>query len=110
MAEYYPVKLRQAGEFELEISWSDGHESVYPVRVLRLNCPCALCVHELSGRKILDEAAVSADVKPMVINPEGRYAINIHWTDGHKTGIYTYELLRSLCPCSECRASRESKD
>jgi DUF971 family protein len=34
----------------------------------------------------------------------GNYAIEFHWQDGHSTGIYTYEYLRTLCPCSECGA------
>jgi len=29
----------------------------------------------------------------------GRYAVQIAWTDGHDSGIYTFEYLRELCPC-----------
>jgi DUF971 family protein len=32
----------------------------------------------------------------------GSYAISISFTDGHSTGIYSYEHLRAICPCSEC--------
>jgi DUF971 family protein len=32
----------------------------------------------------------------------GRYAIRFHWSDGHSTGIYTFEHLRELCPCPIC--------
>jgi DUF971 family protein len=39
------------------------------------------------------------------IQPIGNYAIEFHWHDGHSTGIYTYDYLRSLCPCPECDAS-----
>jgi DUF971 family protein len=39
------------------------------------------------------------------IRPIGNYAIEFHWRDGHSTGIYTYDYLRSLCPCSECASS-----
>src|SRR5437870_5137744 len=99
MPDLYPVRLRQLSESDLGITWSDGHESAYPVRLLRLNCRCANCVEEMSGRPMLDERTVPADVKPTVINPVGRYAVHITWSDGHTSGIYTYEHLRSLCPC-----------
>ena len=44
--------------------------------------------------------------RPKIVDAEmvGRYAIRILWSDGHNTGIYSYELLRSLCPCAECAA------
>ncbi|MBI4566151.1 MAG: DUF971 domain-containing protein [Planctomycetes bacterium] len=98
----FPKHMRQAGERELAIEWNDGHASVYDVRALRLRCPCAQCIDEMSGRKLLDDAAVPPDVKPVVINPVGRYAIHIEWTDGHRSGIYTYAQLRGLCACEAC--------
>ena len=101
-----PLALKQAGPAELQITWSDGHLSLYPVRLLRLNCRCASCVHEVSREPILDPATVSERIRPIEINPVGRYALNIIWNDGHSSGIYTYEHLRSLCPCKECEASR----
>jgi ATP-binding protein involved in chromosome partitioning len=91
-----PKAMKQAGPRELEIEWTDGKKSVYDVRMLRLACPCAQCVDEMSGKKLLSESAVPPDVKPVVINPVGRYAIHIDWSDGHRTGIYTYAHLRSL--------------
>jgi DUF971 family protein len=32
----------------------------------------------------------------------GRYAYKIAWNDGHDTGIYTLQYLRSLCQCPQC--------
>ena len=91
-----PKAMKQAGPHELAITWTDGRESVYDVRMLRLACPCAQCVDEMTGKKVLQESTVPADVKPVVINPVGRYAIHIDWSDGHRTGIYTYAHLRSM--------------
>ena len=31
------------------IAWSDGHQGVYPIRYLRLHCPCAACTDEWTG-------------------------------------------------------------
>ena len=88
--------MKQAGPHSLAITWTDGHESTYDVRQLRLACPCAQCIDEMTGKKILAEATVPAEVKPVVINPVGRYAIHIEWSDGHRTGIYTYVHLRAI--------------
>lgn len=32
----------------------------------------------------------------------GNYALQIDFSDGHTTGIYSYDYLRSICPCAEC--------
>jgi DUF971 family protein len=47
------------------------------------------------------------NAKLMEIRPVGNYAIEFRWEDGHSTGIYAYDYLRSLCPCADCKASRE---
>lgn len=94
--EITPLEIRQAGARELAIRWSDGRESVFDVRDLRLACGCATCVDEWSGNGLLDPAGVPVDVRPLRIEPVGRYAIQITWSDGHATGIYPFERLRQL--------------
>ena len=91
-----PTAIRQAGSLRLAITWSDGLESEYDVRLLRLACGCAQCVDEWSGDKTLDPKAVADDVHPLRISPVGRYAIQIDWSDGHSTGIYSFRRLREL--------------
>jgi DUF971 family protein len=105
-----PRELKQASPTELQITWSDGHVSLYPVRTLRLNCRCASCIHEVTREAILDPRTVSERIRPIEINPVGRYALNFIWNDGHSSGIYTYEHLRSLCPCVECQAKERRKE
>jgi DUF971 family protein len=39
---------------------------------------------------------------PVAMTPVGHYAYKITWSDGHDTGIYTFETLRELCQCAEC--------
>ncbi len=89
---------------ELRIAWADGHVSQYAPRYLRISCRCAGCVDEHTGEPILDPARVEAGVYPLAIHPVGRYALQFDWSDGHSTGIFPFEFLRSLCPCPECRA------
>jgi DUF971 family protein len=86
----------------LRIRWRDGHVSEYEPRHLRLNCRCAGCIDEYSGRPLLDPHSVPADVYPLAIRYVGRYALQFDWSDGHTTGIYPFELLREICLCEEC--------
>lgn len=99
-----PTAIAQVGPGTLRIDWKDGHESLYPVRLIRLSCPCAVCVEELTGRPLLDEKDVAEDVHPVSVSPVGRYAIRISWTDGHDTGIYSFDRLRMLCPCCQLQS------
>jgi ATP-binding protein involved in chromosome partitioning len=94
-----PSAIEQAGPDTLRIRWGDGHESVYPVRNIRLSCRCAHCIEETTGVPLLDPDSVPADVRPVHIAGVGRYAIRIEWSDGHDTGIYPFDNLRSICPC-----------
>ena len=62
------------------------------------SAPCATCVDEVTGKRIVGEAALPILVYPTKIEPVGRYAIQIFWSDGHSTGIYTWERLYDLLP------------
>jgi ATP-binding protein involved in chromosome partitioning len=94
-----PTAIEQAGPATLRIRWGDGHESLYPVRPIRLACRCAHCIEETTGVPLLDPDTIPDDVRPVNIATVGRYAIRIEWSDGHDTGIYPYDHLRALCPC-----------
>ena len=103
-----PSEIRQAGPRELAIRWADGDESIYPVRDLRLACTCAQCVDEWTGAGRLDPREVPEDVHPDRIESVGRYAIQIHWSDGHDTGIYSFERLRGLAEDALPKTGRPS--
>jgi ATP-binding protein involved in chromosome partitioning len=91
-----PTRIFQAGPSTLAIVWSDGRESRYAVRDLRLNCPCATCRDEMTGERILDPARIPEDVRPVNLQSVGNYGLKIRWSDGHDTGIYSYDRLREL--------------
>lgn len=86
----------------LRIAWRDGHVSDYEPRDLRLRCPCAGCMDEMTGERTLDPGRVPERVHPTEIRYVGRYALQFFWSDGHSTGIYPFEYLRRLCPCDAC--------
>lgn len=91
---------------DITLVWEDDHRTVYAARDLRLRCRCAGCVEEMSGAPILDPASVPPDVVARGIELVGQYAINIRWSDGHETGIYSFRSLREGCSCDECAARR----
>jgi len=91
-----PAQIGQRDARTLAIEWADGGTSLIDVRALRLACGCARCVDEWSGQPLLSPDSVPADVAPQSIQSVGRYAIQIQWSDGHDTGIYPFERLRSL--------------
>jgi ATP-binding protein involved in chromosome partitioning len=91
-----PSRVFQAGPTTLAIAWSDGRETRYAVRDLRLACPCATCRDEMTGERILDPSRVPADVRPVNLHSVGNYGLKIRWSDGHDTGIYSYDRLREL--------------
>ena len=92
---------------ELAVAWGDGHESYYPFDDLRRRCPCATCRSEAEraaapGPVRLVRAPIPGEVTIARLSPVGAYAVQIAWSDGHDTGIYTFESLRRACPCPEC--------
>jgi ATP-binding protein involved in chromosome partitioning len=94
---HHPAEARVSDGL-VEIRWSDGHRSRYSNRDLRLACPCAVCVDEWTGEPRLEPEAVPHDVRALEIHPVGRYALQFSWSDGHASGIYSYDRLRSLDP------------
>ena len=88
------------------INWDDGHRGIYPHRMLRLRCPCASCVEEMTGRALLDPDSVAQDVRALDQMAVGQYALQFLWSDAHYTGIYTYRALRAACTCIACNEAR----
>ena len=105
----FPKEVDFDGD-NIVILWDDGHRSPYPHRFLRLRCPCASCVDEMSGRPRLDPDQVPQDVRAVDQMQIGNYAIQFLWSDAHYTGIYTYRLLRSACTCIVCNQARAAQE
>jgi len=93
----------------IHIDWKDRHRSEYGLQYLRDKCPCATCTgaHGTPAPHGQQDAGSPFQMyKPVLkilnVEPVGNYAIRLHWSDGHSTGIYSWAHLREICPCPEC--------
>ena len=91
-----PTDLAFDDQGQLLIRWDDGRITKFPPKWLRARCPCAGCVEEWSGKRVVGEAQVKDDVRPRGMHQVGRYATQIQWSDGHDSGIYSWDFLRRL--------------
>lgn len=91
-----PVEIIEESDSEISIKWSNGAASGFDAAQLRRACPCAGCVNEWTGEKTLNDAAIAEDLSFSNVSVVGRYALNFHFSDGHDTGIFSFEYLRKL--------------
>lgn len=98
-----PKVVKRVSPTRTDISWNDGHFSSYPSWHLRENCPCAVCVEEFTGKRKLEQGSIPSTLERVGLEPVGNYALRFYWSDAHSTGIYTFDYLRNLCPCQDCR-------
>jgi DUF971 family protein len=97
-----PKLVKRVSPTQTDITWNDGHFSSYPSWYLRENCTCASCVEEFTGVRKIAHGDIPSTLERVSVAPVGNYALNFGWSDGHHTGIYTFDYLRKLCPCSAC--------
>jgi DUF971 family protein len=128
------VKVHVSSGAGIDITWADDHASHYDFAYLREECPCAMCNDErmkkaagqekdkqLKKENAQDPAApmLSSPLLPMfkpkltakAAHAVGNYALQIDFNDGHATGIFSFDFLRTICPCEECaREYRSNPD
>ena len=98
MQKFQPTRIER-GSTGLEIRWKDAHHCELPYRFLRQKCPCARCDAIRSGKDpfhIRPSDDFFENLQLVDIQRVGRYAVRLIWSDGHRTGIYTFEFLREL--------------
>jgi DUF971 family protein len=90
-----PTSIEQRdGKFT--ITWDDQTRTESSYHETRSQCPCAACIEEWTGRRMVDPTQIPADITPVEVSPVGNYALSIIWSDGHSTGIYSWTTLRSI--------------
>ena len=95
--EFIPKLVTRDPKGNLKIVWNDNKECIYNFQELRFSCQCALCKHEMTGEKLISLENISLDINLVKAETVGNYALHFSWSDGHSTGIYSYEYLRKLC-------------
>jgi len=108
------VRVHKSEGTGMEIDWKDGHKSAWTFAWLRDSCPCATCheEREATGRKPGEPKSkpksllpmYEAPVRPQEVSKVGSYALKFKWTDGHESGIYSWDYLRRVCQCEACAA------
>ena len=119
------VKVHVSSGTGVDIIWADEHVSHYDFAYLREQCPCAMCNDERQKKAVGQEkdAQLKADnpgapgaqslsspllpmfkpkIKANAAHAVGNYALRIDFNDGHATGIFSFDYLRTICPCPEC--------
>ena len=100
LSPFAPQEINLANDGEtLVIKWQDNVEHVISAFNVRFMCPCAHCVDEITGEKIVKETDIPPDVKITESVPVGRYGVRFNFTDpspGAGAGIYTFSFLRKL--------------
>jgi len=113
------VKVNISTGTGVDIEWKGGHRSSYTFPYLRDACPCATCDEERAKAdrdpgeppKLAPGALpmFKPAAKPLSAEPVGKYALRFHWNDGHELGIYSWDYLREVCPCAECKAAKAAE-
>ena len=87
------IRVRRAAR-SLEVDFSDGAQVSLPAELLRVESPSA----EVRGHAPDQRKTVPGkrDVNISAVEPIGHYAVRIRFSDGHDTGIYTWEFLHEL--------------
>ena len=85
----------QKDKHTMTIVWSDGESQDFRYSELQKICPCAGCVDENTGKRLVDPATVDENVEANTVSSVGRYAIKIQFTSGCSTGLYEFEMLRN---------------
>ena len=103
-AKLPPTRVQMDRYDALTMTWSDGTRDVFPVDYLRVQCPCASC-REIRNApsdplRVIqhDDDVVPGDVHVESMQPVGHYALQLHFSDGHSAGIYSYQYLAELTP------------
>lgn len=92
-----PISIAQPSDKELLIVWENRERLAYRLASLRRACPCATCAAEAEGKPSSYIPLYTKDAMKLTsIVPVGHYALQFFWKDGHDSGIYSYEYLRSI--------------
>ncbi len=93
--QFSKQELKDAGfrDGRVVLVFNNGHELSAKAFDLRANCACAVCISEVTGKRLVDTQRIPPNIEPTEILPLGNYAVGITWSDGHASGIYPYSMF-----------------
>lgn len=87
-------KIYQVNNHMFAIEWKDGITKQYILSDLQKACPCANCVDEVTGQRLLNKQPVAEDVRAINITNVGSYALRIQFSSGCSKGLFELSKLR----------------
>ena len=84
------IKLHQTSRI-LEVTFADGKTFSFTCEFLRVNSPSAEVRGHGPGQEVLQTG--KKDVSILQVEPVGTYAVQLYFSDGHDTGIYSWDLF-----------------
>lgn len=96
MKPIFISSIKQKDNYTFSVVWSDEVSQDFRLSHLQRNCPCAACVDEATGKRLVEANAIHDNVMAISIKSVGRYAIKIQYTNGCSAGIYSFDFLRQL--------------
>ncbi|MBF0611326.1 MAG: DUF971 domain-containing protein [Magnetococcales bacterium] len=95
LCDRIPEEIRQKSKDRLLlVTWDKGEVHQMSMEYLRIACPCADCRgHTPDQRKLVDG---KEEVTIEQITPIGHYAVKFLFSDGHDTGVYSWDVLYDL--------------
>ena len=90
-----PVEIRyHQRSRRLEVAFDDGERFAFSAEFLRVHSPSAEVRGHVPGQEVLQSG--KREVAILHIEPVGNYAVCLHFDDGHRTGIYSWEEFHWL--------------
>ena len=101
------ITLHQASRV-LEVSFADGKTFRLPYELLRVYSPSAEVRGHGPGQEVLQTGKKEVEIRR--IEPVGSYAVQLYFSDGHDTGIYSWTYLHQLGREHDSRWARYLED
>jgi len=87
------ITLHQASR-RLDVTFDDGRSYQFPIEYLRVYSPSAEVIGHGPGQEVLQTGKRLVGIEEL--SPVGTYAVQIRFSDGHNTGIFSWDYLKEL--------------
>ncbi|HAR44161.1 MAG TPA: hypothetical protein DCS07_16275 [Bdellovibrionales bacterium] len=92
-----PTQIEPFSTTEMLVAWNNGEKYAVSYVELRFYCPCAGCVDENTGQRTIQRTSINPEVRTTDATLVGRYAVQLSFSDGHTTGIFSFDHLLEIC-------------